>query len=54
MLRGWRKGHEVRGVFYSELVGDVLAKSRMFEAGGIHESPGSLHEKLLSSYEETP
>lgn len=54
MLRGWWKGHEVRGIFCSQLVGDVLAKSRMFEAGGIHESPGSLHEKLLPLYEETP
>ena len=54
MLRGWWKGREVRGIFCSQLVGDVLAKSRIFEAGGIHESPGSLHEKLLPLYEETP
>jgi len=54
MLRGWWKGHEVRGIFCSQLVGDVLAKSRMFEAGGIHESPGTLHEKLLPLYEEGP
>ena len=51
MLRGWWKGHEVRGIFCSQLVGDVLAKSRMFEAGGIHESPSSLYEKLLPLYE---
>ena len=42
MLRGWWKGHEVRGIFCSELVGDIIAKSGKIEAGRIHESPGSL------------
>jgi len=54
MLRGWWKGHEVRGIFCSQLVGDVLAKSHMLASGGIHESPGSLYEKLLLLYKETP
>jgi hypothetical protein len=45
MLRGWWKGHEVRGIFCSQLVGDIIAKSGIIEAGGIHESPGSLYEK---------
>ena len=52
MLRGWWKGHEVRGIFCSQLVGDTIAKSGKIEAGGIHESPGSLHDKLLPFYWE--
>jgi len=52
MLRGWWKGHEVRGIFCSQLVGDIIAKSGKIEAGGIHESPGSLHDKLLPFYWE--
>ena len=27
MLRGWWKGHEVRGIFCSQLVGDIIAES---------------------------
>ena len=54
MLRGWWKGHEVRGIFCSQFVGNVLDKSGRIEAGGVHESPGSLHDKLLPSYEKTP
>ena len=52
MLRGWWKGHEVRGLFCSQLVGDIIAKSGKIPAGGIHESPGSLHDKLLPFYWE--
>jgi hypothetical protein len=51
MLRGWWKGHEVRGVFCSQFVGDVIAKSGKVEAGGINESPGSLHQKLSGFYD---
>jgi len=54
MLRGWWKGHEVRGIFCSQLVGDIIARTGLIAAGGIHESPGSLHEKLLPSYENAP
>jgi len=54
MLRGWWKGHEVRGVFCSQLVGDIIARSGLIAAGGIHESPGSLHDKLLPFYENMP
>jgi hypothetical protein len=50
MLRGWWKGHEVRGIFCSQLVGDIIAKSGKIPAGGIHESPGSLRDKLLPFY----
>lgn len=54
MLRGWWKGHEVRGVFCSELVADIIERSGKIESGHIRESPGSLYEKLLPLYEETP
>jgi len=54
MLRGWWKGHEVRGIFCSQLVGDIIAITGLIAAGGIHESPGSLHDKLLSFYENAP
>ena len=50
MLRGWWKGHEVRGIFCSQLVGDIIEKSGKIESGHIHESPGSLHDKLLPFY----
>jgi hypothetical protein len=50
MLRGWWKGHEVRGVFCSELVGDIIEASGKIESGHIRESPGSLHDKLLPFY----
>ena len=52
MLRGWWKGHEVRGVFCSELVGDTIERSGKIESGHIRESPGSLHDKLLPFYWE--
>jgi len=52
MLRGWWKGHEVRGIFCSQLVGDIIEKSGKIESGHIHESPGSLHDKLLPFYWE--
>lgn len=52
MLRGWWKGHEVRGIFCSELVGDIIETSGKIESGHIHESPGSLHDKLMPFYWE--
>ncbi len=52
MLRGWWKGHEVRGIFCSQLVGDILRCSGKIDSGGIHESPGSLHDKIKSFYWE--
>lgn len=54
MLRGWWKGHEVRGIFCSQLVGDIIARTGLIAAGGIHESPGSLHDKLRPFYENAP
>jgi len=50
MLRGWWKGHEVRGIFCSELVGDIIERSGKIESGHARESPGGLHEKLLPFY----
>ena len=52
MLRGWWKGHEVRGIFCSELVGDIIERSGKIASGQIRESPGSLHDKLLPFYWE--
>jgi hypothetical protein len=52
MLRGWWKGHEVRGIFCSELVGDIIERSGKIESGHIRESPGTLHDKLLPFYWE--
>jgi len=52
MLRGWWKGHEVRGIFCSDLVGDIIEKSGKIESGHIRESPASLHDKLLPFYWE--
>ncbi len=52
MLRGWWLGHEARGIFCSELVGDILTTSGIVKAGGVHESPGSLHAKLVPFYGE--
>jgi len=52
MLRGWWKGHEVRGVFWSELVADIIEKSGKIESGHVRDSPSSLHDKLLLFYWE--
>lgn len=52
MLRGWWKEHEVRGVFCSELIADIISQTGKIESGGVHESPGSLHDKLLPFYWE--
>jgi len=52
MLRGWWKGHEVRGIFCSQLVGDIIEESGKIKAGGVHESPASLYKKLLAFYDK--
>ena len=54
MLRGWWKGHEVRGVFCSQFAGNVLDKSGGSRPAASDESPGSLHDKLLPTYEKKP
>lgn len=51
MLRGWWKGHEVRGIFCSQLIGDILEQSGRVDSAHTSESPGSLHDKLLPTYE---
>ena len=50
MLRGWWKGHEVRGIFCSQYVGDIIEKSGRIESAHFHESPGSLYAKLRPFY----
>ena len=51
MLRGWWKGHEVRGIFCSQLVSDILAKGGRIKSDSIHESPGSLYGKIKDTYQ---
>jgi len=46
MLRGWWKGREVRGIFCSEYVADILEQSGRINSAHIHESPGSLYIKV--------
>ena len=59
MLGRWkpgdiRFGDEVRGVFCSQLIGDIIEKSGLIESSHVHESPGSLHDKIEPFYCELP
>ena len=51
MLRGWWKGHEVRGVFCSQFVANTLEQGGRIESANYRESPGSLYEKLEPLYQ---
>lgn len=51
MIRGWWKGQEVRGVFCSQLVGDIIEQSGKIHSDHFRESPGNLHVKLLPFYQ---
>ncbi len=46
MVRGWWMEREVRGIFCSEYVGDILEKSGRIISDHYRESPGSLYKKL--------
>ncbi len=35
LIRGWWKGHEIRGIFCSQLVDGILSKSLLVDAGGV-------------------
>jgi hypothetical protein len=52
MLRGWWKGREVRGVFCSQYVGNIIEQSGKIKSNQFRESPGSLHDKILPFYFE--
>jgi hypothetical protein len=52
MLRGWWKGHEVRGIFCSQYVGNIIEQSGKIKSNQFRESPGSLHDKILPFYFE--
>ncbi len=52
MLRGWWKQREVRGVFCSQFVGDVIEQSGRIVSAHFRESPVSLYCKLLESGRE--
>jgi len=50
MLRGWWKGREVRGIFCSQYVGNVLEKSGRIISANYKETPISLRQKLSNLY----
>jgi hypothetical protein len=52
MLRGWWKGREVRGIFCSQYVGNIIEQSGKIKSNQFRESPGSLHDKILPFYFE--
>jgi hypothetical protein len=51
MLRGWWKGREVRGLFCSQYVGNIIEQTGLIESSNWRESPGSLHDKLSLHYQ---
>jgi len=50
MLRGWWQQQEVRGIFCSQYVGNIIEKSGLIQSANYQESPGSLYQKLLPYY----
>lgn len=52
MLRGWWRGHEVLGIFCSQLVGNAIEKTGRIKSDNWHESPGALYKKLLPLYKK--
>lgn len=51
MLRGWWKGREVRGLFCSQYVGNIIEQSGLIDSSNFRESPGSLYTKLSPHYQ---
>lgn len=49
-VRGWWRGYQVRGILLA-LVANILAKGKIIESAGVHESPVSLYEKLEPTYD---
>ena len=54
MIRGWWRGHEVAGIFCSQLVADVIECSGRIKSAGVRESPASLSKKLEPLYSDVP
>jgi len=52
MLRGWWKGREVRGIFCSQYISNIIEQSGKIKSDHFHESPGSLRMKLSPFYGE--
>jgi len=50
MLRGWWKEREVRGLFCSQYIGNIIEQSGLIESSNWRESPGGLHAKLSPYY----
>jgi hypothetical protein len=51
-MRGYWKGHEVRGIMCSQFAGNTIEKSGLIKSNNFKESPGSLYRKLLPYYKE--
>ena len=51
MMRGYWKGHEVRGIMCSQYAGNAIGKTGRIVSSNFHESPGSLYEKLKEIYQ---
>jgi hypothetical protein len=51
MLRGWWKGHEVRGIFCSQYVSNTLERGGRIKSSSFRESPGSLFNKIKDLYQ---
>ena len=51
-MRGYWKGHEVRGIMCSQFAGNTIEKSGLIKSNNFKESPGSLYRKLLPFYKE--
>lgn len=51
MLRGWWMGREVRGLFCSQYIGNIIEQTGLIESSNWRESPGSLHAKLSPHYQ---
>ncbi len=50
-VRGWWRGYEVRGIFCSAYVANILEQAEIIKSAGVHESPVSLYEKLEPIYD---
>jgi hypothetical protein len=51
-MRGYWKGHEVRGIMCSQFAGNTIEKSGLIKSNNFKESPGSLYRKILPYYKE--
>jgi len=50
-LRSWFTEAESRGIFCSQYIGNIIAKSGLIVSANNHESPVSLYRKLVKFYD---